>query len=176
MKSLSTALAQRAMAKQEMPADPLAPARASASDELGVEVIDAALFTRQHNEVARRFAGSASFGGPLARMAMKKVEQSRAGGLPEHFLLAITRDEVVALERKVTTGTRDGIGEPRGEVGRWRRADLEVSVKDKGYLLHVTLAPTTGEETVNCSTTKFAASEAFVVLLQSGAANAAASA
>lgn len=164
MKSLSTALTERAMAKREMPADPLADYRASAATQVP-GVVDAAMFTRQSSEIARDVAGSASLGGPLARFALKKIEKKRAGGLPEHFLLAITADEVVALERTYTSGTRVASGEPGPEVGRWRRADLDVTAKDKGHLLHVRLDPRGDGETINCSTVKIDATAAFVAAI-----------
>lgn len=167
MKSLNTMLVERAMAKQEMPQDPLAPLREAAAAQLGAPVIDAALFSRQSNDAVGRVAGSATFGGPLARMTLKKYEQSQAGGLPEHFLLAVTADEVVALERKLggIRRSRDPFGEPGAEVARWRRDDLEVSMQDRGHLLNVTLASPCDGETVKCSIGKIAATEDFVALL-----------
>jgi hypothetical protein len=165
MKGLKTMLVDRAMAKQEMPQDPLAPMREAATAQLGAPVIDAALFSRQSNDAAGRVAGSATLGGPLARMALRKYEQSQAGGLPEHFLLAVTTDEVIALERKMSVRTRDGIGEPGAEVARWQRADLQVSMKDKGYMLNVTLASPGEDEQVKCSVGKIVATEDFVALL-----------
>ncbi len=148
-----------------MPADPLGPMRESAAAQLGTPVIDAGMFTRQSSDMAGRVAGSASLGGPLARMALKKYEQSRAGGLPDHFLLAVTADEVVALERKFSMRTTDGVGEPGPEVARWRRTDLQVDVREKGYQLYVTLRSPKEDETVQCAVVKIPATEAFVALL-----------
>ena len=165
MKTLTTRLYDRAMADREMPADPLAAYRASAADQLGQPVIDAALFTRQHSEIADTVTQSTWFGGLLSQLALKKVEQARAGGLPEHFLLAVTENDVIALERKITMSARDGIGEVRDEVARWRRADLEISVKDRGHKLHVTLRSPSEDETVKCSVVKVDATAAFVALL-----------
>ena len=165
MKSLNTLLVGRATAKQEMPEDPLAPQRASAAAQLGTPVVDAALFSRQSNDAASRVAGSAALGGPLARLALREVEQSHAGGLPEHFLLAVTATEVVALERKVKMRAWDGVGVPGPEVARWRRADLEVSAQDKGHMLNVTIASPSEGETVHCTVGKMAATVDFVALL-----------
>ncbi|MDX6414281.1 MAG: hypothetical protein QOH23_1691 [Gaiellaceae bacterium] len=165
MKSLTTRLAERAMSKQEMPQDPLAPMRDAAAAQLGAPVLDAALFTRQSNDAAKRVAGSATFGGPLARMALGKFEQTRAGGLPKHFLLAVTTDDVIALERTLGTRSTDAAGEPGAEVARWRRADLEVSVQEKGYMLNVTLASPSEDEKVECAVTKITATQDFVALL-----------
>lgn len=165
MRSLKTRLAEQAMAKQDMPEDPLGPSRDAASAQLGGPVIDAALFSRQSNDAAGRVAGSASFGGPLARMAVKKLEQSRAGGLPQHFLLAVTAEHVVALERTIRARSTEPMGTPGPEVARWRRADLEVGMQDKGYLLNVTLSSPSEDETVRCSVGKIAATEDFVALL-----------
>jgi hypothetical protein len=165
MKSLTTRLAERAMSKQEMPQDPLAPMREAATAQLGAPVLDAALFTRQSNDAAKRVAGSATFGGPLARMALKKFEQTRAGGLPQHFLLAVTTDEVVALERTLGTRATAPAGEPGAEVARWRRTDLEVRVEDKGYMLNVTLSSPAKDEKVECAVVKITATEDFVALL-----------
>lgn len=165
MKSLNTLLVERATAKHEMPQDPLGPQRESAAAQLDVPVIDAALFSRQSNDAATRVAGSATLGGRLARLALKKFEQSRAGGLPEHFLLAVTAEEVVALERKVKMRAWDGVGIPGAEVARWRRADLVVEVQDKGHMLNVTLASPAEDETVRCTVGKITATEDFVALL-----------
>jgi hypothetical protein len=165
VKSLNTRLVERAMAKQEMPQDPLATMRAAAATQLGSPVVDAALFTRQSSDTATRVAGSATLGGPLARMALKKFEQSKAGGLPAHFLLAVTSDEVVALERKQKATSRDPLGTPGPEVARWRRADLQVSMLDKGHMLNVTLSSSREGEQVQCTVGKITATEDFVALL-----------
>lgn len=165
MKSLSTVLTERATAKYEMPADPLAAQRASATAQLGTPVVDAALFSRRVYDTATRIAGNPTLGGPLAQLAVRKFKQTQAGGLPEHFLLAVTADEVIALERKMKMSTRDGVGEPRAEVARWRRADLEVSVRDRGHLLDVTLTSPSEEEQVKCCVGKITATEDFVALL-----------
>ena len=96
---------------------------------------------------------------------MRKVQETWAGGLPEHFLLAVTSDEVVALERTTTARGWDGIGRVGPEVARWRRADLEVEVRDKGHLLNVTLSSPSEDEQVKCCVVKIAATEGFVALL-----------
>ncbi|MGI8579882.1 MAG: hypothetical protein ACR2K9_04975 [Solirubrobacteraceae bacterium] len=158
-------LTERATAKQEMPEDPLAPQRESAAAQLGTPVVDAALFSRRVYDTATRIAGSPGLGGPLAQLAVRKFKQTQAGGLPEHFLLAVTADEVVALERKVKMRAWDGVGVPGAEVSRWRRADLEVSVRDRGHLLDVTLASPGEDEQVKCCVGKITATEDFVALL-----------
>jgi hypothetical protein len=165
MKSLTTRLAERAMSKQEMPQDPLAPMREAAALQLQAPVLDAALFTRQSNDAAKRIAGSATLGGPLARMALGKFEQTQAGNLPKHFLLAVTKDDVVALERTLGMRSTAPAGEPGAEVARWRRAELEVSVQENGYMLNVTLASPTEDDRIECAVTKITATEDFVALL-----------
>ena len=135
MKALTTLLAEKAMAKMEQPADGLKEWRDAAQSQISEPVIDACLFSRPTS-----YAGNvvASHSGPIVGMLLRKSREIRAGGLPQHFMLAVTEREVVVLERMMTA--RGGpMGQPGGEVVRWKRSDVGVSYDIAGYLLKVTM-------------------------------------
>jgi hypothetical protein len=159
MKAPTTMLAERAMAKVEQPADGLKEFRDAAQAQISEPVIDACLFSRPTS-----YAGNAvaSHFGPLVGIALRQSRKMRAGGLPKHFVLAVTDDEVVALERVVTS--RGGpMGKPGAEVARWKRSDVAVTWTPAGYLIKVTI--TAKGERYKVSTTKHALAEAFLGLL-----------
>lgn len=146
MKALTTILAERATASQDGPADGLKTVRDNAVAFLGEEVVDACPFSRPTsyagNLAARQF-------GPLGRLALRKHRQARAGGLPQHFVLAVTRDDVIAIEQTYTVrGGTAGVLGP--SVARWPRAALTVTTKQAGYLTNVSLSPPGGEATECC--------------------------
>src|SRR3954470_15256084 len=95
MKALTTMLAERAMAGQEAPADGLKAIRDAAQARISEPVVDACSFSRptsySGNLAARQF-------GMLGRLAVRKQREARAGGLPQHFVLAVTEHEAIALE------------------------------------------------------------------------------
>jgi hypothetical protein len=97
-------------------------------------------------------------------MLLRKSREIRAGGLPEHFILAVTAHEVIALERKMKMG-RDQLGQPGPEVARWNRSDLKVTWRDGGYLYKVTLESLSEGEKVEISVGKSPLSESFLELL-----------
>src|SRR3954452_18596953 len=133
MKALTTMLAQRVM--PAAPAEGLKVWRDAAQAQIAEPVIDACLFSRPASYGASTLA---SHTGGLATMLLRKSREIRAGGLPEHFVLAVTADEVIALRR--TMKARGGpLGEPGEEVARWKRSDLRVSWRDGGYLYKVTI-------------------------------------
>jgi hypothetical protein len=159
MKALTTMLAERAMAKMEDPADGLKAWRDAAQQQVAEPVIDACLFTRPTSYAANAVA---SHSGLIAGMLLRKSREIRSGGLPPHFVVAVTRDEVVVLERRMTA--RGGpLGQPGDEVARWRRSDLQMSWKPAGYLLKITI--TAAGEPHECSATKHPLTEAFLRLL-----------
>src|SRR6476646_3930625 len=59
--------------------------------------------------------------GALPYLVARKHHEMRAGGLPQHFLLAITADRVYAIEHRVRAN-RDPVGEIGDEVARWDRS------------------------------------------------------
>jgi hypothetical protein len=159
MKALTTMLAQRAMAKMEQPADGLKEWRDAAQAQISEPVIDACLFSRPTS-----YAGNAlaSHSGPIVGMLLRKSREIRAGGLPQHFVLAVTDREVVVLER-VMTARGGPMGQPGGEVVRWKRPDVGVSYGIAGYLLKVTLVAR--GEVYECTVVKHDLTEAFLHLL-----------
>jgi hypothetical protein len=159
MKALTTMLAQRAMAKMEQPADGLKEWRDSAQAQISEPVIDACLFSRPTS-----YAGNAlaSHSGPIVGMLLRKSREIRAGGLPQHFVLAVTDREVVVLER-VMTARGGPMGQAGGEVVRWKRSDVGVSYGIAGYLLKVTLVAR--GEIYECTVVKHDLTEAFLHLL-----------
>lgn len=159
MKALTTLLAERAMAKMEQPADGLKEWRDAAQAQITERVIDACLFTRPTS-----YAGNAvaSHSGPIVGMLLRKSREIRAGGLPQHFVLAVTDGEVVALER-VMKARGGSMGEPGGEVARWKRSQVSVSWTPAGYLLKVTIVA--AGEVYECSVVKHDLTESFLRLL-----------
>jgi hypothetical protein len=159
MKALTTMLAERAMAKMEQPADGLKEWRDAAQAQITEPVIDAALFSRPSSYGASQVAAHS---GPIVGMLLRKSRKLRAGGLPEHFVLAVTDDEVIALERRMTA-TGGSTGKPGGEVARWKRSDVGVSWKLTGYLLKTTLVAE--GEVYQCQAVNHPLHEAFLRLL-----------
>jgi hypothetical protein len=111
---------------------------------------------------------ASKLGGGLPYLMAKKVSEVRAGGLPEHFIIAVTAGRVYAIERKVRSG-RDLIGEIRREVARWDRDGLRTSYKPDstvgGMLLNVTIESPSEGETVHCSVGNSPLSQEFLNLL-----------
>jgi hypothetical protein len=159
MKALTTMLAERAMAKMEQPADGLKEWRDAAQAQITEPVIDACLFSRPTS-----YAGSvvASHSGPIVGLLLRKSREIRAGGLPQHFMLAVTEHEVVVLERKMSA--RGGpLGQPGDEVVRWKRSEVGVSYGIAGYLLKVTLVAR--GEVYECTVVKHDLTQSFLRLL-----------
>jgi hypothetical protein len=159
MKALTTKLYERAA--KPAPEEGLEVWRDAAQAQIGERVIDACLFSRPYSYGASQLA---SHTGGLATMLLRKSREIRAGGLPEHFILAVTADEVIALRR--TMKMRGGaLGVPGEEVARWKRSELKVSSSNGGYLLKVTLESASEGETVQCTVGAGPLSESFVDLL-----------
>ena len=161
MKALTTKMFERAMAGRSVPDDGLKIWRDAAQAQIDEPVVDACLFARRASHGASLLA---SHTGGLATMLLKKSREMRAGGLPEHFILAITASEVIALRR--TMKARGGpTGEPGEEVARWKRSDLHVTWSDAGYLYNATLESPGEAEKVQCSVGKSPLSASFLALL-----------
>lgn len=129
---------------------------------LAEPVIAACLFSRQgmmSNKLAGHF-------GALPYALARKRQKSRAGGLPQHFILAVTADRVHAVEQRLSA--RNPIGEAGEVQASWDRASLRVSSKPDrttgGLLLNVCLEPA-GGDLVNCSVGRSPESEEFLALL-----------
>jgi hypothetical protein len=160
MKALTTMLAQRAA--QPASEEGLKVWRDAAQAQMSEPVIDALLFSRPASYGANAVAAHT---GPLVGMLLRKSREVRAGGLPQHFILAVTADDVVALQRAMTA--RGGpTGAPGAEVARWKRSDLVVSSSNGGYLTKVTIESPSESEKVQCTVTASALTQDFVALLQ----------
>jgi hypothetical protein len=161
MKALTTMLVERAMDKMEQPADGLKVWRDAAQEQLPETVVDACLFSRRSSHAASKAASQFGF---LAYKALKKRQEIQAGGLPEHFVLAVTENEVVALRRTMKArGPQTGV--PGEEVARWKRSNLQVTWRVSGYLYNVALESPSGGETIQCAIVRSPLSESFLQLL-----------
>jgi hypothetical protein len=160
MKALTTKLFERAMAGREAPEEGLKMWRDAAQAQIDEPVIDACIFARPYSYGASTLAGHT---GVLGSMLLRKSREIRAGGLPEHFILAVTADKVIALKRTMKAG--DPVGQPGPEVARWNRSDLKVTWRDGGYLYKVTLESPSEGEKVESSVGKSPLSESFLELL-----------
>jgi hypothetical protein len=161
MKALTTLLAERATAMQDAPAEGLKAIRDAAQARIAEPVVDACSFSRPAsyagNLAARQF-------GLLGKFALGKVREARAGGLPQHFVLAVTETEVVALE-ETFSGRREISRDLGPEVARWGRATLDVASKPAGYLVNVTLSSAEQDERVECCVAASPLSWSFLGLL-----------
>jgi hypothetical protein len=161
MKALTTMLVERAMDKMQQPVDGLTVWRDAAQEQLPETVVDACLFSRPSSYGANKVAGQLGF---LAYRLLKKTQEIEAAGLPEHFVLAVTEHEVVALRRTMTArGPQTRM--PGEEVGRWKRANLDVTWRVSGYLYNVMLASRSEAGTIRCCLVKSPLSESFLELL-----------
>jgi hypothetical protein len=159
MKAPTTMLAERAMAKMEQSADGLKEWRDAAQAQITEPVIDACLFSRPTSYAANTIA---SHSGLIFGVLLRISRKIRAGGLPQHFMLAVTADEVVALERKLKV--RGGpMGKPGGEVARWKRSDVAVTWTPAGYLFKVTIV--VNEKSYKVTVVKHPLNESFLRLL-----------
>ena len=101
--------------------------------------------------------------GFLARLATKKAYEHRAGGLPEHFVVAVTPTHVHAFSAPIKMRSPNS-RELKEELGVWDRSDVSASWKKGGpYMLDVTLVA--GGETYNVRVGDAEASTAFLELL-----------
>jgi hypothetical protein len=153
-------LAERAA--RPAPAEGLKVWRDSAQAQIEEPVVDACIFSRPSSYTTNALASHSS---PLVGMLLKKSRELRAGGLPEHFILAVTTEHVIALRRTMKARRGDMLGEPGAEVARWNRSDIDVTWRDGGYLLNVTIESPSEGETVQCCVGKSPLSESFLGLL-----------
>lgn len=141
-----------------------------AQAQIDEPVIAACIFSRPSNVLANKAASSF---GLIGHLALKKSKEVRAGGLPPHFILAVTAQQVIALGRTMRAG-RNLAGEPGPEVARWERSSLQVEWKrgSLGYSYDVTIKSPSEGETVECSVGLSPESEEFLRLLDDPAASA----
>ena len=130
------------------------------SAHIGEPLIAACPFARR-GQMTQKFAGK--FGGAAAYLGARQHAKMKAGGLPEHFYLAVTDEHVRAIGYKLGLTGKETLGE---EVAVWRRDDLEVGANPGGLWIDVTLASPGEGERVECRVGSAPASKAFVELLQ----------
>jgi hypothetical protein len=166
MKTPNQYLVDRAMAKQEgQPNDGLRRYRESAQAQIKEPVIDALLFSRPSNDFVSTVAQKSGW---IAQIGVHLVQKNRAGGFPQHFLLAVTETEVIALERRQTMKAQ--MAEGGEEIARWKRSELDVSTTVSTWQRQVTITPPTGP-VVQCCVGEHGLSKTFVDLLLDPTAN-----
>src|SRR5215831_10761066 len=118
MKALTTMLVERAMDKMEQPVDGLKVWRDAAQEQLPETVVDACLFSRPGSYGASKMASQFGF---IGYKLLKKTQEIQAGGLPEHFMLAVTADEIIAFRRTMKArGPQTGVRARRSPAGSVR--------------------------------------------------------
>jgi hypothetical protein len=138
----------------------LADITAQLSGHIGRPLIAACPFARR-GQITQKGAGKF---GVVAYLAARQYAKAKAGGLPEHFFLAVTDEHVHAVGYKIGLGGNQTLGE---EVAVWRREDLQVEARPSRFWIDVTLSSPAEDERVECRVGAAPAAEAFVQLLQS---------
>jgi hypothetical protein len=136
----------------------------------GEEVLAAAGFRR--GGAAASYAASKAGGGiPYAIVGL--FRKKKAGGLPQHVMLAVTPTKLYAFKRK-QRGSKLIITD---EVAVWDRAGLQISTNASGGMTQLTISsPTEGEKAtlVGASIKDDPVSLEVMDVLKSGATSAAA--
>jgi len=123
--------------------------------------IDACVFSRPTSYAADKAAQQF---GLFGRFVKEQTQKALAGDLPRHFVLAVTAEDVVVLERRMGT-THGAMGQPGPEVARWRRATLNVTWKDGGYVYDASITAPDATDRHRCCVGKMPLSEDFLRLL-----------
>ena len=126
----------------------------------GQPLIAACPFSRR-GQMTQKLAGKF---GVLAYLGARQHAKGKAGGLPEHFFLAVTADQVRAVGYQLGMTGKQKLGD---EVAVWRREDLHVEASPSRLWIDVTLTLPSEDERVECRVGMAPAAEAFVGLLQS---------
>jgi hypothetical protein len=136
----------------------LAEMTAQVAARLGEPVIAACPFSRRGlitQKVAAKF-------GVIAYLGARQLAKAKAGGLPEHFFLAVTDNRVHAVGYQISMTGKQKLGD---EVAVWRREDLQVEARPSRPWIDVTLISPAEQEQVECRVGMAPAAEAFVQLL-----------
>jgi hypothetical protein len=139
--------------------DQLSDITAKVAAHLGEPLIVACPFARR-GQITQKVAGKF---GLIAYLGARQHARAKAGGLPEHFFLAVTDEHVRAIGYKLGMTGKETLGE---EVAVWRREDLRVEMRPGGPWIDVTLESPGEGERVECRVGTAPASEAFVELLR----------
>jgi hypothetical protein len=161
MNTMAHPLVARESAESDVLSEGFKAWRDAAQSEIDEPIIEACIFSRPSSQVGSRVAG---YFGWLPALMLHLDRRPRAAGFPQHFVLAVTAREVIALER-----TMRPLGPPTGTVGRevarWQRSELKVTSRPAGSLIQVTLTPAAPAEPVQCSLGAHALSDRFIALL-----------
>jgi hypothetical protein len=127
---------------------------------IGQPLIAACPFSRR-GQMTQKLAGKF---GMLAYLGARQHAKVKAGGLPEHFFLAVTAEHVRAIGYQLGMTGKQKLGD---EVAIWRREDLHVEASPSRLWIDVTLASPSEDERVECRVGMAPAAQAFVEMLQS---------
>jgi len=140
--------------------DDLSEMTAQLAAHIGQPLIAACPFSRR-GQMTQKIAGKF---GMLAYLGARQHAKGKAGGLPEHFFLAVTANQVRVIGYQLGMTGQQKLGK---EVAIWRREDLHVEASPSRLWIDVTLASPSENERVECRVGMAPAAEAFVGLLQS---------
>jgi hypothetical protein len=140
--------------------DDLSDMTAQLAAHIGQPLIAACPFSRR-GQMTQKIAGKF---GLLAYLGARQHAKGKAGGLPEHFFLAVTANQVRVIGYQLGMTGQQKLGK---EVAIWRREDLHVEASPSRLWIDVTLASPSENERVECRVGMAPAAEAFVGLLQS---------
>jgi hypothetical protein len=95
---------------------------------------------------------------PLAASAMKLLGKRKAGGLPPHFILALTDDRLHAFKYK----PRRDVIEVGDEVGSWDRAGIRACVQETAITMRLTVESPADGGSLVCDTGKAEITDEFL--------------
>jgi hypothetical protein len=98
---------------------------------------------------------------PLAKSAMKLIGKRKAGGLPPHFILALTADRLYALAYK----PRRDVIEVGDEVASWDRAAISARVAETTLTMRLTISSRADGSKTVCDTGKAEITDHFLAQL-----------
>jgi hypothetical protein len=141
----------------------LADITAQVAKHIGEPLVAACPFARR-GQITQKIA--VKFGA-LAYLGARQHAKAKAGGLPEHFFLAVTDEHVRAIGYQLGMTGKQKLGD---EVAVWRREDLQVDARPSRLWIDVTIESPGEGERVECRVGAAPAADAFVELLQSRSA------
>jgi hypothetical protein len=131
--------------------------RALVEEKTGAPVVAYSIFYRSGSWGAM----GAQRVSPLAASAIKLIGKKKAGGLPPHFILAVTADKLHAYKFKQRrTDIRVG-----DEVAVWDRSALRVTARETAITTRLTIESPAEGEKVQCDTGKAEITDQFLAEL-----------
>jgi hypothetical protein len=98
---------------------------------------------------------------PLAKSVTKFIGKRKAGGLPPHFILAITEDRLHAFKYKA----RRDVIEVEEEVAVWDRSAIRVSAQETSLTMRLTIESPADGANVVCDSSKADITSRFLATL-----------